>query len=374
MKTHRFFAAGEAALFVVVLACSGCGLSHAEDSKKDPPLWDGKQTVAQYAKRAGLKATETMELGDGVKLELALIPAGKFLMGSPENEKGRSRNEGPQHEVTISQPFYMGKYEVTTEQYVQIRSGNSSNNRNDTEPAKGVSWHEGLDFCNKLSARTGKTVRLPTEAEWEYACRGRTQTRFYTGDRDEDLARAGWYGADKAGRTVSGRNLRMLLDYMTCMATCGSGVVTGTTTNIMRRVRKLIRRDLPSAPPRIVCCAAVRSTIALLSAGRLSASRGTRGTAATTTAASVSGWLWCCRRGLRSFTDLEETVWVAPTSDDFPAHLRYFGLEGAHAGAVIAVRTAHRVHDLRDGSSHSIGRCRRWLEPEGGKQLLTAVG
>ena len=207
MKTHRFFAAGEAALFVVVLACSGCGLSHAEDSKKDPPLWDGKQTVAQYAKRAGLKATETMELGDGVKLELALIPAGKFLMGSPENEKGRSRNEGPQHEVTISQPFYMGKYEVTTEQYVQIRSGNSSNNRNDTGPAKGVSWHEGLDFCNKLSARTGKTVRLPTEAEWEYACRGRTQTRFYTGDRDEDLARAGWYGADKAiGNSGMGTN------------------------------------------------------------------------------------------------------------------------------------------------------------------------
>jgi formylglycine-generating enzyme required for sulfatase activity len=198
MKTHRLLAAEEAALFAVVLACSGCGSSRAEDFRKGPPLWDGRQTVAQYAKRAGLKATETMDLGDGVKLELALIPAGKFLMGSPENEEGRSRNEGPQHEVTISQPFYMGKYEVTTEQYVQIRSGNSSNNRNDTGPAARINWHECLDFCNKLSARSGKTVRLPTEAEWEYVCRAGTQTRFYTGDRDEDLARAGWYGSDKA--------------------------------------------------------------------------------------------------------------------------------------------------------------------------------
>jgi len=198
VKTQRFFATRAAALFVIVLAWLGCGLSHAADSKKDPPLWDGKETVAAYAQRAGLKATETMELGDGVKLELALIPAGKFLMGSPANEEGRSDNEGPQHEVTISQPFYMGKYEVTQEQYVQIKSGNSSNNRNDTGPAARINWHECLDFCNKLSARAGKTVRLPTEAEWEYACRAGTQTRFYTGDRDEDLARAGWYGSHKA--------------------------------------------------------------------------------------------------------------------------------------------------------------------------------
>ena len=197
MKNQRFFAARAAALFVVVLAWLGCGLSHAADSKKDPPLWDGKETVAQYAKRARLKATETMDLGDGVKLELVLIPAGKFLMGSPANEIGRAGNEAPQHEVTISRPFYMGKYEVTWEQYLQIRSGNSSNNRNDKSPAIRVTWHECLDFCNKLSARSGKTVRLPTEAEWEYACRAGTKTRFYTGDRDEDLARAGWYGADK---------------------------------------------------------------------------------------------------------------------------------------------------------------------------------
>jgi formylglycine-generating enzyme required for sulfatase activity len=123
-----------------------------------------------------------LDLGNNVKMRLVLIPAGKFMMGSPATEAGRSSEEGPQHGVTISKPFYMGVFEVTQEQYEQVMGKNPSNVKGATNPVERVSWDEVVEFCRKLSARTGKKVMLPTEAQWEYACRAGTTTAFHTGD------------------------------------------------------------------------------------------------------------------------------------------------------------------------------------------------
>lgn len=155
------------------------------------------------------------DLGGGVTLEMVEIPAGSFLMGSPEREAGRYDHEGPQHKVMISQPFYMGKYPVTQSQWRAVprilkvnmdlpsdpstfRGDNLPAEEviweddverwigvldyDDNLPAEEVSWEEAMEFCARLSKATGKTYRLPTEAEWEYACRAGTTTPFAFGE------------------------------------------------------------------------------------------------------------------------------------------------------------------------------------------------
>jgi len=151
---------------------------------------------------AGLAKTLTLDLEKGVSMKLILIPSGKFLMGSPDDEKGRDPREGPQREVTISKPFYMGVYEVTQEQYVAVMGANPSEFKSRGGAVEKVLWNDAVEFCKRLSAKTaktGKTVRLPTEAEWEYACRAGTKTRFSFGDDDADLHKYGNY----ADRTCS---------------------------------------------------------------------------------------------------------------------------------------------------------------------------
>ncbi len=126
-------------------------------------------------------------------MKLVQIPAGKFTMGSPAGEKGHQSDEGPQREVTISKAFYMGVYEVTQEQYEAVVGENPSEFKGEKNPVEQVSWGDAVEFCKGLSAKTGKTVRLPTEAEWEYACRAGTKTRFSFGDADADLHKYGNY-------------------------------------------------------------------------------------------------------------------------------------------------------------------------------------
>ncbi len=135
----------------------------------------------------------TLDLGNKVSMKLVLIPAGKFLMGSPETEKGHESSEGPQREVTISKPFYMGVYEVTQEQYEAVMGKNPSTFKGAANPAETVSWEDAVAFCQALSRKTGKMVSLPTEAQWEYACRAGSKTRFSFGDSDADLYRYGNY-------------------------------------------------------------------------------------------------------------------------------------------------------------------------------------
>ena len=126
----------------------------------------------------------TLDLGDGVTMELVNIPSGTFMMGSPETEQDRESDEGPVHQVTLSQPLYMGVYEVTQRQYQAVMGTNPSYYKSSglDAPVESVSWNNAVAFCNALSQRTGRTVTLPTEAQWEYACRAGSTTRFYYGD------------------------------------------------------------------------------------------------------------------------------------------------------------------------------------------------
>ena len=125
---------------------------------------------------------DVVDLGKDVKLEMILIPAGKFVMGSPESEKGRSKDE-TQHEVSLTKPFYMGKYEVTQEQWESVMGNNpSSFFRGPKLPVTSVSWKDCQEFIKKLNAKTNRGYRLPTEAEWEYSCRAGTTTAYSNGD------------------------------------------------------------------------------------------------------------------------------------------------------------------------------------------------
>jgi formylglycine-generating enzyme required for sulfatase activity len=126
------------------------------------------------------------DLGNGVTLEMAAIPGGTFMMGSPENEAGRKDNESPQHQVTVPS-FFMGKYPVTQAQYQAIMGTNPSRFKGSNRPVEQVSWNNAVAFCEKLSQKIGKTYRLPSEAEWEYACRAGTTTPFHFGEPNGNM-------------------------------------------------------------------------------------------------------------------------------------------------------------------------------------------
>ena len=253
------------------------------------PLWDMHESVADYAKRVNLPATQTLNLSGGEKLELELVPAGQFLMGTPEpipvdevrfhnmiitgqallaassatllvilsvviiraiRNKRRPQlslgrlllitvatggcvlsglhwrhsaqtlaaasaeyaaaslrfnsahlGESPVHLVTLTQPFYMGKFAVTQEQYSQVIGSNPSLFKGKNNPVENVSWNDAQMFCKKFSGQMNQTIRLPTEAEWEYACRAGTATTYYSGDTEADLAKVGWYLANSKSTT-----------------------------------------------------------------------------------------------------------------------------------------------------------------------------
>jgi formylglycine-generating enzyme required for sulfatase activity len=121
------------------------------------------------------------DLGNGVTLDMVYIPGGIFMMGSPATESGRYNNESPQHQVTVS-AFYAGKYPITQAQYEAVMENNPSYFKGKKLPVDRVSWNQAVEFCRKLSEKTGKIYRLLSEAEWEYACRAGTTTPFYLGE------------------------------------------------------------------------------------------------------------------------------------------------------------------------------------------------
>jgi formylglycine-generating enzyme required for sulfatase activity len=136
-------------------------------------------------------------LPGGIELEMIKIPAGTFTMGSDEYD-----GEKPKHQVKL-QEFYLGKYPVTQEQYQAVMGKNPSNFKdNPKNPVEQVSWNDAQEFCKKLNQLiAGKDFRLPTEAEWEYACRAGTQTRYYFGDDAAKLGDYGWYDENSGSKT-----------------------------------------------------------------------------------------------------------------------------------------------------------------------------
>ena len=121
------------------------------------------------------------DLGNGITLDMVLIPEGEFMMGAPEDELESLDSERPQHKVSVP-TFFMGRYPVTQEQWQAIMGNNPSAFKGDKRPVESISWYEAQEFCKHLSQRTGRKYRLPSEAEWEYACRAGTTTPFHFGE------------------------------------------------------------------------------------------------------------------------------------------------------------------------------------------------
>ncbi|MDR2450345.1 MAG: formylglycine-generating enzyme family protein [Candidatus Accumulibacter sp.] len=139
---------------------------------------------------------------NSIHMEFVLIPAGSFLMGADKNFEETSDDETPQHQVTISKPFYLGKYEVTQAQWVAVMRINPSKFSGWSNPVEYISWNNAQIFIERLNLkeRTDK-YRLPTEAEWEYAARAGTTTRYSFGDDADNLGRHAWYDGNSGMKT-----------------------------------------------------------------------------------------------------------------------------------------------------------------------------
>jgi formylglycine-generating enzyme required for sulfatase activity len=139
---------------------------------------------------------------NSIGITLKLIPAGTFQMGSNDGDP----DEKPVHEVRITQPYYIGAYEVTNAQWKAVMMSEPSRWKDDNRPVEQVSWEEAVEFCRKLSAlpeerAAGRVYRLPTEAEWEYACRAGMATRYCFGDDESALGEFSWFSGNAGGQT-----------------------------------------------------------------------------------------------------------------------------------------------------------------------------
>ena len=207
-------------------------------------LWSrAPQDVAARLKSLGFVNVQSREGGESgfwlkpgesfresIAPEMVVIPAGKVMVGSPDGEKDRDHNEGPQHQVTIRAPFALGRFSVTLEEFGafveetghdmpdemhtfendnwELRKGRSFRNpgfeQSPRHPVVGVSWHDAVAYCQWLSKKTGKIYRLPSEAEWEYACRAGTKTPFWWGP-SISTDNANYDGRSTYGGGIKGR-------------------------------------------------------------------------------------------------------------------------------------------------------------------------
>ena len=155
-------------------------------------------------------------------IEVVLIPSGSFQMGNTGSMADGMQPETPVHQVTISNSFYMTKYEVQQSLWVLVMGSNPSNFKGNDLPVDRVSWYMALDFCNKLSELDGLEKcyseggscnwsangwRLPTEAEWEYACKAGSKSNYYNGNNEANLAAAGWYSGNSSESHSSGQKV-----------------------------------------------------------------------------------------------------------------------------------------------------------------------
>ena len=139
-----------------------------------------------------------IDLGGGVNMEFVLIPAGSFLMGSNTGDT----DEKPVHQVAITKPFYMGKYEVTQEQWQALMGNHLSTFPGPKRPVEQVSWSDCQEYLARLQAKTNALKpTLPTEAQWEYACRAGSFSGYYFGDNPADIGRYAWFDKNSTSAT-----------------------------------------------------------------------------------------------------------------------------------------------------------------------------
>jgi formylglycine-generating enzyme required for sulfatase activity len=193
----RNFAIGCIVLFA--MAGTAC-------NKEPKPSGEGKalnEAGAGGEAKSPLKEF-TVDLGNGVKLEMVLIPASEFLMGSPDSDKDNIGYVKPQHRVRITKPFYLGKYLVTQEQWQAVMDEKPSHFKGPKYPVELVSSDDFQRFVQKLNVKIGTQngkFALPTEAQWEYACRAGSTTKYCFGDDEARLGDYAWFGEDSGNKT-----------------------------------------------------------------------------------------------------------------------------------------------------------------------------
>ena len=177
---------------------SGDMASESSDVLSSEPT---SESVPESPLKAAVENVFAVDLPGGETVEFACvwIEPGRFVMGSPPLEPDRENNEGPQHEVTISRGFWLGKYEIAQAQWESVMhnapwSGQYYVQEDPNCPAMYISWHDVQEFMRRLNEAEGAAVyRLPTEAEWEYACRAGATTRWSFGDDENRLGEYAWY-------------------------------------------------------------------------------------------------------------------------------------------------------------------------------------
>ena len=200
---------------------SVCDLKSPPPARPGPVPAKGPKSAVK-GKTSAAKKEIAFSLGAGVNLELVLIPAGEFLMGTPDAEvviiHGKetpfasfapeswdlAKSEKPQHRVRITSSFYLGKYKVTQEQWEALMGNNPSHTKGAKNPVEMVGFDDCQDFLTRLNGKaavTKGTFTLPTEAQWEYACRAGSTTRYCFGDDASQLGEYAWYGKDSGGET-----------------------------------------------------------------------------------------------------------------------------------------------------------------------------
>jgi formylglycine-generating enzyme required for sulfatase activity len=197
-------------VFCIGLAC----IVHWAVAQETPRDWrfdaaEARRRQTDAAKKLGVPVVQTVDLGGGVTVEFVLVPAGRFSMGSPEGEPDREKNLpggcAPEnlHEVVLTRPIYLGRTEVTQQQYEAVMGSNPSNPKgaDPNKPVEKVTWEKSQEFCVKLGEIAGVKGRLPTEAEWEWACRAGSGGRFALGDDAAALDRLAWYSKNSKGVT-----------------------------------------------------------------------------------------------------------------------------------------------------------------------------
>ena len=174
-------------------ACNGKGIVPAHP-----------KPVAKSDERFKTGDTKTITLPGGATMEMIYCAPGSFMMGSPASEEGRYNDE-TQHHVTLTKGFWLGKYEVTQEQWQSVMGDNPSHFKGSRNPVDQVSWEDCNKFIEKVNARLNCGARLPTEAEWEYACRAGTTTAYFWGNAlNGDKANCN--GGYPCGTTTKGRD------------------------------------------------------------------------------------------------------------------------------------------------------------------------
>jgi len=178
-------------LMVSVSCMIGCKRHTAPDAPKAATQPQFSASIPQNVLRH--------EFTNSIGMKFVHISAGEFGMGSRPDEAGANATE-VQHQVRLTKNFAMGQTEVTQSQWKLMMGDNPSTCIGDQLPVNDVTWDQAIDFCNRLSEKEGRTYRLPTEAEWEYACRAGTTTAFSFGDDSALLDQFGWYNANAHGK------------------------------------------------------------------------------------------------------------------------------------------------------------------------------